>query len=81
MRYLSILLATLFLAAPVLAAESPAPHATDQQVKAVKEKAKTTHHTHKKHHRHTRHRYPRGDLRHCLELKGDEAIIRCAEGK
>ena len=24
-------------------------------------------------------RLPRGDLRHCLELTDDEAIIRCAE--
>ena len=26
-------------------------------------------------------RLPRGDLRHCLELKGREAIIRCAESR
>ncbi len=26
-------------------------------------------------------RLPRGDLRHCLELADDKAVIRCAEGR
>lgn len=26
-------------------------------------------------------RLPRGDLRHCLELDDDKAVIRCAEGR
>ena len=34
------------------------------------------------HHRMARHakkRLPRGDIRHCLDLKTDAAIIRCSE--
>ena len=32
-----------------------------------------------RHHEWKPKRLPRGDLRHCLELKDNQAIIRCAE--
>jgi hypothetical protein len=42
----------------------------------AKAKAKSTH---SMRHKAKSNRLPRGDLRHCLELKGKEAIIHCAE--
>jgi hypothetical protein len=70
----------LFLAdLAAAAADAPAAKANpggSVQVAAVKAPAPRRGHRHKTSaHR----RYPRGDLRYCLKLKSDEAIIICAE--
>ena len=54
---------------PAPAAQPEAPMAKEATAPAAP--AKTMHHRTK--------RLPRGDLRHCLDLKDNEAIIRCSE--
>jgi len=51
------------------------PQAQTETAK-VPAKAKSTH---SMRHKAKSNRLPRGDLRHCLELQGKEAIIHCAE--
>lgn len=43
--------------------------------------AKTETRARQKAYKHRHRRLPQGDLRHCLDLSGNEEIIRCAEGR
>lgn len=59
---------------------APAPAAAQPEAAPVAEKAAPAK---PRHHRHARKakRLPRGDLRHCLELKDNKAVIACAEAR
>jgi hypothetical protein len=73
---LPFLLAAGLATATEPAAQSGAAVAVEQAVPAKPVKMKR----HKVQRHKIRH-LPRGDLRHCLELKDNPAIIACAEGR
>lgn len=49
------------------------------QAGAIHHKAK--HKAHHGMHRHTARHLPKGDMRYCLDLKDNKAIIRCSESR
>ena len=74
-----ITLPFLFIVSLAMADDSAQgqPQAQTETAKVpAKAKAKSTH---SMRHKAKSNRLPRGDLRHCLELQGKEAIIHCAE--
>jgi hypothetical protein len=57
-------------------------HAMDQhpgQSAAGPIRHKAPHKAHHGKHKHSARHYPRGDMRSCLDLKDNKAIIRCSE--
>lgn len=73
MKIWLIALPLLFAVSVAKADEQTQPGPQDQ---AAPPPAKPVH---AKKHKHSVRPLPRGDLRYCLELKDNEAIIRCAE--
>lgn len=79
MKYWTIIL-SLFCFAGLALAQDTAPAAAQPEAAPVAEKAAPAK---PRHHRHARKakRLPRGDLRHCLDLKDNKAVIACAEAR
>ncbi|MBM3747031.1 MAG: hypothetical protein FJW34_14675 [Acidobacteria bacterium] len=67
---------TLLCATGIALAADPAPAPQPAAVPAVEQAAPAQP---ARMQRHKVKRLPRGDLRHCLELKDDKALIACAE--
>ena len=79
MKPWTIILSLFCFAGLALAQDTaPAPAAAQPEAAPVAEKATSAK---PRHHRHARKakRLPRGDLRHCLDLKDNTAVIACAE--
>ena len=81
MKYLLIGLATLLLAPSAMAGEAGSNPAVAEQTAASSEVAgkASVMRPVKKRPRASVRGYPAGDLRHCLELKGNAEIIKCSE--
>lgn len=72
---------SLLFAAGFAQADDPmyGPAATQAEAQSAPASMETR--SRKRAYKHRPGRLPKGDLRHCLELDTNEAIIRCAEGR